>query len=394
MQYRTDPRSGNRLSVLGEGGMRLPKDYESAKRMMQTALDGGVNYIDTAYMYPGSEETFGRILADLGRRDEVYLATKLPLFLLRSGADFEKYFSRELERLRTDHIDYYLLHMLTDVPTLEKLRGWGLEDWILQKKASGQIRQFGFSFHGRQADFLALLDAWDWDCCMIQYNYSDENYQAGKAGLRAAAAKGLPVMIMEPLLGGRLADGLPEQARAAFRAVAPERSPAAWGFRWLWDQPEVTVVLSGMGHLDQVTENLRTAETAAAGLLTDPERAAYAKVAEILRASTKVPCTGCGYCLPCPKHVNIPACFSAYNAFYAIDRKTGRQQYNTSTGSFSVHRGNAGQCVRCGKCESHCPQAIPIREKLSEVQKTMEPVWWRVSMAAARKVLAFWNGKK
>ncbi|MDR0884704.1 MAG: aldo/keto reductase [Oscillospiraceae bacterium] len=385
MQYRLDAKTNTQLSVFGLGGMRIPKDYESAKAMVVAAHEAGVNYIDTAYIYQGSEDMFGRVLAETGLRDAFHIATKLPLILLKSGADFDKYFDISCKRLQTDHIDYYLLHMLTDPGQYEKLLSWGLEEWIAKKRASGQIRRLGFSFHGLGTDFLKLLELRDWDFVQIQYNYSDPNYQAGVAGLKAAAAKGIPVMVMEPLLGGRLADSLPVEAQKTFKKADPARSLAAWAFRWLYDQPEVTLCLSGMPKMEMLRDNLSVADAAAVGMVTAEERAVYDEVAGILRSLTKVPCTGCGYCMPCPKGVNIPGCFGAYNTRFTINHKTGTQQYASSAGLTSKNYAAASECVGCKKCERHCPQNIPVVAELKNVAKTMEPFWWRMARFAVKR---------
>jgi predicted aldo/keto reductase-like oxidoreductase len=287
--------------------------------------------------------------------------------------------------------------MLVSPEQLKKLQSWGLEDWIAEKRASGQIRRLGFSFHGRQVDFMKLLEIRDWNFVQIQYNYSDPNYQAGAVGLKRAAELGLPVMIMEPLLGGRLADSLPVEARAVFRKANPMRSLASWGFRWLYDQPEVTLCLSGIGKLEYLRDNIATANEARVGMVTPEERAAYDEVAEILRSKTKVPCTGCAYCMPCPRGVNIPGCFSAYNARYAIGHYTGHQQYAMNSAFAADKYTGAAACVSCHKCEHHCPQNIAIAEELKAVRETMEPLWWRIGHKAyhgkfVQKLLKIWGG--
>ncbi|MDR2618890.1 MAG: aldo/keto reductase, partial [Treponema sp.] len=259
MQYRIDGKSGNKLSALGFGCMRFPRkgaviDMEKTERLVMEAVNRGVNYFDTAYIYGGSEEALGAVLDKNKARDAVYIATKLPLVLSRSASDFDKFFNKSLERLRTDRVDYYLLHMLTDRRQWERFRAMGIEDWLAAKKKEGRIRQAGFSFHGSQEEFLKLLDVYDWDFCQIQYNYAQENYQAGKTGLLRAAAKGLPVIIMEPLLGGKLASALPREAEEVFRASG--KKAAEWALRWVWNHKEATVLLSGMNDPAQLEENL------------------------------------------------------------------------------------------------------------------------------------------
>ena len=250
MHYRCD-KYGNRLSVLGFGCMRFPNkagiiDKKETERQIMTAIEGGVNYFDTAYIYPGSEAALGEILERNQVRDRVFIATKLPHYLIKSKENMEKLFQEELRRLRTDHVDYYLMHMLTDTDTWARLLNLGIADWLQEKKASGAIRQVGFSYHGNSEMFCRLIDAWDWDFCQIQYNYMDEHSQAGRRGLYHAHDKGIPVVIMEPLRGGKLVNRLPEEAKRIFAEYPVKHSPAQWAFRWLWNQPEVTVVLSGM----------------------------------------------------------------------------------------------------------------------------------------------------
>jgi len=351
-------------------------DVKKTEKLLTDAIENGVNYFDTAYMYPGSEEFLGAALKKYGLRDKVYIATKFPQMFAKKAEDLDKYFSTELERLQTDHIDYYLLHMLSDMDSWERLRGWNIEEWIAGKKASGQIRQIGFSFHGSRESFLRLLDIYDWDFVQIQYNYSDENFQAGTAGLKAAAAKGIPVIVMEPLLGGRLAAGLPEKAVRRFRDEKKDLSPADWGLRWVWDHPEVTVVLSGMNEPEQLESNLAAADTAFAGMLSENELKAFDDVRKIFNDAYKIHCTGCHYCMPCPAGVDIPGCFSAYNTYCAISKQTGRMQYGMTT-LLAVEPAYAGICQKCGKCEKLCPQHLPVRASLAEVHSTMEGIWFQ-----------------
>jgi predicted aldo/keto reductase-like oxidoreductase len=354
--------------------------------LVNRAVEGGVNYFDTAYLYPGSEEALGVILEKNRLREKVYIAAKLPLVLLKGPGDFDRCFDRELERLRTGYIDYYLMHMLTDTDLWKKLRGWGIEGWIEKKKREGKIRQIGFSYHGSRDEFLKLIDDYPWEFCQIQYNYSDENFQAGLTGLRKAAEK-MPVMIMEPLLGGRLARGLPAGAAEIFRNANPGLSPAAWAFNWLWNQGEVTLALSGMGEMGQLEENLRLAGDARIGMLGDAETEVYRRVLAVLNRISRIPCTGCNYCMPCPRGVNIPGCFSSYNASFSMGYAAGMQQFVTSTGVSADKRAGPGLCVDCGKCESHCPQQLPVRKNLALVRKRMEPLWFRCFAALFRGFL-------
>jgi predicted aldo/keto reductase-like oxidoreductase len=393
MQFKTDQKSGASLSILGFGGMRFPRnlggiDMPKTERLILDAAAGGINYFDTAYIYPGSEEALGTILEKNGLREKVYLATKLPLVLCRGPGDFDRFFNKQLERLKTGFVDYYLLHMLTDLSSWERLRHWGIEGWIEEKKKAGKIRRLGFSFHGSRDEFLGLIDAYPWDFCQIQYNYSDEHYQAGVTGLKRAAARGIPCVIMEPLLGGKLANGLPREALALFKKARPDLSPAAWALRWLWDQAEPAVVLSGMNDPAQLRENLATAESARPGMLTAEERETFKRVIALFNRSYRIRCTACNYCMPCPRHVNIPACFAAYNTSYSMGFFQGMQQYTTSAAVISANPGGASRCAGCGRCESHCPQGIPIIRSLRQVRRRLEPPWYRLLIFLARKALA------
>ena len=287
MQYRKD-RNGTDLSVLGYGCMRFTRkgsgiDMEKTEREILAAVREGVNYFDTAYIYPGSESAVGEILERHHLRDRVFIATKLPQYLIGNRAALDRYFREELDRLRTDHVDYYLMHHLTDVAMWEKLKAIGILDWIREKKESGAIRNIGFSYHGNTENFLKILRDHDWDFCQIQYNYLDEVTQAGREGLRAAAARGIPVIIMEPLRGGKLVNMLPEKARKAMEESGRGWSAAEWGLRWLYDQPEVTVVLSGMNSLEMVAENCRVASGAQAGCLTPADRETLERVRQAIR---------------------------------------------------------------------------------------------------------------
>ena len=384
MRYRTDKKSGNELSVLGFGCMRLPLDSGRAEKLILTAIERGVNYFDTALVYPNSETTLGNILHKNGVRDKIYLATKLPFQKCKTYEDFEKVFQTQLERLKTDYINYYLIHNLSEQKIWERLAELGIEKWISEKKQSGQIREIGFSFHGARNGFLSLIDAYDWDFCLIQYNYMDENYQAGRAGLRRAHEKGMPVIVMEPMLGGKLANGLPPKAASCFKNYDPKRTAASWALRWLYNQPEVTVVLSGMNAAEQLEDNLSTADEASPGMLSENESAVYKPVVEAFRESYKIPCTGCNYCMPCPRKVNIPGCFSAYNASFSFGYIAGLSMYLTGTGINHPEKNyGAGNCAKCGACEKKCPQHINIPNFLEEVTRRMEPIWVRAVMKAA-----------
>ena len=386
MQYRTDLKSGNELSIMGFGCMRFSRnltriDIKRAEQLIIKAVQDGINYFDTAYIYGGSEDALGQILAKNNLRNKIFLATKLPLAKCRIYDDFESLFQTQLERLHTDYIDYYLMHNLGDTHSWKMLCELGIEKWITEKKESGQIKNIGFSFHGIQDEFQQLLDIYDWDFCQIQYNYINVDYQAGMAGLKRAADKGLPVIIMEPLLGGKLANGLPKKAVELFKAANSSLTPAAWALRWLWNQKEVTVVLSGMNEISQLEDNIETAKNAVPNMLTTDENDIYESVLKIIEVTYKIPCTGCNYCMPCPQNVNIPACFTAYNTLYTIGIIPGFTQYVTSTGWMDPRKKYAASnCKECGACEKKCPQHIPIMKSLKNVTKKMEPFWLKAAL--------------
>lgn len=396
MHYRKD-KYGDALSMLGFGCMRFTKkggniDIDKAEKEILAAYQAGVNYFDTAYLYPGSEAAIGEIFERNHMREKIHIATKLPQYLVGSRAALDRFFNEELSRLRTDYVDYYLMHHMTDIAMWEKLKKVGILEWIDEKKKSGQIRNIGFSYHGNTDNFLRILNDYDWDICQIQYNYYDERSQAGVDGLRAAAEKGIPVVIMEPLRGGKLVNLLPESAKKVMKESGRNWSPAEWGFRWLFDQPEVTVVLSGMNSLEMVEENCRTASTADAGHLTEADRETLRRVTEAIREKEKVGCTGCRYCMPCPQGVDIPGTFLCYNTMYIEGKHQGRFQYAQTVG-LTREPAFATQCIGCGKCELHCPQEIPIRAKLKEADKALRPLPYKVGIDVARKFMLRNTGK-
>ena len=390
MQYRND-RYGNPISALGFGCMRFTRkggsfDVAKAEKEVLRAVKLGVNYFDTAYLYVGNEACLGEILSRNHLREKVHIATKLPQYKIASAETIESCFQEELRRLQTDYIDYYLLHMLTDIASWERLEKLGIRDWIARKKQEGTIRQIGFSFHGNTEMFLKILNAYDWDFCQIQYNYMDENAQAGRKGLRAAAEKGIPVIIMEPLRGGRLVELLPEEARALMERHTPRRSPAEWALRWLWNQPEVTCVLSGMNSLEMVEENCRVASESRAGEFGPEEEAFFEELRRIINKKMKVGCTGCGYCLPCPRGVDIPDIFRCYNELYTESRFAGWKEYVQVIG-FRREPGFASQCVGCGKCRQHCPQGIDIPVLLKKAERAAFPPLHRAIVYPVRRFM-------
>lgn len=389
MIYRLDKKE-NEVSQLGYGCMRFTKkgtsiDYELAEKEVMYAIEKGVNYFDTAYIYPGSEEILGKILANNNAREKVKIATKLPQYMIRNEEAIEKTFKEELTRLQTDYIDYYLMHMFTDYSEWEHLQSLHIEDWIAKHKADNSVRQIGFSYHGDTDMFLKLLDAYDWDFCQIQYNYLDENSQAGRRGLEAAREKGIPVIIMEPLRGGKLVN-LPSDAMKLLKDSDKKYTAAELGLRWLWNQPGIMCVLSGMNSMEMVDENIRIASSAEVDSFDENDFKLIDNIKKIIRSKEKVGCTGCRYCMPCPKGVDIPGNFYYYNLMYMEKKGPSRFEFAQVMG-LRKEPGFASQCIGCGKCEQHCPQHINIREKLKEADKALRPFPYKAGMAIARKII-------
>lgn len=380
------PRIKEELSILGFGCMRFPIideditkiDEEEASKMLRYAIDNGVNYIDTAYPYHGngttkggeSEPFVGKILAD-GYREKVMLASKLPSWFIEKREDMDLYLNKQLKRLQTDHIDFYLAHALN-------LKYWtsyvsnGLTEFLDSAKEDGKIRYAGFSFHDDSVDlFKEIVDAYDWDFCQIQYNYLDENYQAGKEGLEYASEKGLGIVIMEPLKGGSLAVNMPPDANRVFEQTNSAKKPVDWALNWLWNHPNVHVVLSGMSTLGQVEENIRIASPDGETGLSNKELIAVDNVKDIMNSRVQVACTACGYCMPCPHGIDIPRNFLYYNNYHRFDDKSIRANSKIMYNSLLSEDQRAVNCVECGTCEPLCPQNIPIIDKLKDVADTM-----------------------
>ncbi|MCL1877240.1 MAG: aldo/keto reductase [Defluviitaleaceae bacterium] len=381
MQYRVCKASGNKLSILGFGCMRFPPLGNEAERMVLSAIDGGVNFFDTAYLYPGSEKTLGAILKKSGKRDKVFVATKLPLAMCKKYEDFERFFQKQLARLQTDYIDYYFMHNITSMAWWQTMLDLGIARWIAEKKASGQIRQIGFSYHGSGEEFPKVLNSYPWEFCMIQYNYYDENYQAGKRGLLAAAEKNLTVFVMEPLLGGKLVN-LPKKAEEPFRLANPNKTPVEWALNWIWNHDEVTLLLSGMTNTAQTAANIRTATDFAP--ISDSDLAVYRDVKAEFAKSFRVKCTACNYCLPCPKGIDIPARLSAYNTSFAQNYFTGLTMYVTGMGIASRNPISSHLCNACGKCEKACPQGLAVSSEIKKVAQRFEPLPIRILMRIVR----------
>ncbi len=378
MLYRTMPKVKEQLSILGMGCMRLPQidqndpqtiDEARAIEIVRHAIDQGVNYVDTAYTYHnGESERFLKRALSNGYREKVQLATKLPSWLIQTDEDPDRYLNEQLERLGTDRIDFYLLHGLKRDrwETLKRVR---YERFLERALRDGKIRYAGFSFHGDRSIFKEIVDEYDWTFCQIQYNYLDEQFQAGKEGLEYAFHKKIGVIIMEPLRGGKITGQIPETIMSLWNEAAQQRTPAEWGLRWVWNHPEVSVVLSGMSTLDQLKENLRTAEQGEPHSLTQEELRLIEQVKAEYNRRIKVNCTNCGYCLPCPNNVNIPDCFSRYNNGFMFDNlEETKKNYLLLVPEAQ----RASQCIACGECESKCPQQLPIRDLLRDVAQLFE----------------------
>lgn len=379
MQYRTFGPLEWRPSALGFGAMRLPTlngdpskiDTRLATRMIRTAIDRGVNYVDTAWPYhkEQSEPFIGRCLQD-GYRDRVKLATKLPTWLVNDRADFDRYLVQQMERLRTDHIDFYLLHGL-NAARWQQMQSLGALEWAEAEIAHGRIGHLGFSFHDNLDVFIEIVNAYDWTFCQIMYNYMDVEFQAGEKGLRYAADRGLAVVVMEPLRGGSLTRTPPEPVAQPWSSVWRQRTPADWALQWVWNHPQVSLALSGMSAMSHVEENLDSADRSGIDTLSKDELAVIAQVRDAYRARSPVPCTDCKYCMPCPSGVAIPRIFRLYNdAQMYADMQSARTSYNR----FLQPEHRADQCVACGQCERSCPQQIEIVQWLKRIhEELLEP---------------------
>jgi predicted aldo/keto reductase-like oxidoreductase len=381
MLYRKNPRNGDELSILGFGCMRLPMkddgsvDEERATRQVRYAIDHGVNYVDTAWPYhmEQSEPFLGRALAD-GYREKVKLATKLPSWIVKNRGDMDHFLNSQLEKLNTDHIDYYLVHALVG-ELWDNVQKLGVTDFLDKAEANGRIINAGFSFHGAGKDFKRIVDAYDWDFCQIQYNFLDENNQAGTEGLEYASDKGLGVIIMEPLRGGMLANHVPPAVKEIWDEAPTKRTSAEWALRWVWNHPEVAVVLSGMNDEKHIVENLTVADEAYPNSLTETELQLVKRAERKYREMMKAGCTGCRYCMPCPQGVNIPRCFENYNNLYmSANPNDAKFLYAAQlSGVLSVGEPEfASQCVQCGKCLEKCPQHLDIPTLLESVVEELE----------------------
>ena len=389
MVKRLVKKNGDEIFPLGIGAMRLPTknnsiDRESAQEFIFYAIENGVNYIDTAYAYHGgeSESFLGDILSLSGSdgvkyRDKIKLSTKLPSWMVRSREDMDAFLNEQLRKLQTDFIDYYYVHSV-DLSTILRLKDLGLYEFLEKAKADGKINNIGFSYHGSPHEFQTLLDDFPWDMVLVQYNYLDVNAQAGIRGIQYAYENDIAVFVMEPLKGGLLAGELPPEVSALFDEVDSSKSSVDWALSWVFNQNEITCVLSGMGSLDQMKENMVIAERVEIGSLSDDELDVLDKAQGIFNSMMKINCTGCGYCLPCPRGVNIPDCFNVYNEKYLFNKKAfgvlphAMVNYYMVVGGITNKQASAGLCNHCGRCKRLCPQSLDIPNELDRVKSEFE----------------------
>ena len=371
MNYRKMPKSEDKLSVLGFGCMRFPTtkdgkiDEEQSLAMLHEAYRAGVNYYDTAWGYhdEGSEPFVGKFLSQIDR-DKVFVATKLPCWLVKTRADMDDFLEKQLKRLQTDHIDYYLLHALNK-KSWNTVHELGVLDFLEQAKASGKIRYIGFSFHDDYDTFANIVQSWDWDFTQIMLNYLDTDYQAGLKGFRLAVSKNMGVISMEPLRGGKLVHHIPPEVEEVWESAKNTQSPVQRALTWVWDKPECTLLLSGMSSLEQVRQNIELSQNAEANVLSDAEQHIYSKAREAYLSRIPYLCSECRYCMPCPYGVNIPANLGQYAEALMFEDKNSKEAYL----SFIPEKMRANQCVECGECLSKCPQQIDIPKWMQTIKE-------------------------
>lgn len=379
MKYRKIDKTGDELSILGYGCMRYPRkngriNFEETKKQIITAIDNGVNYFDTAYLYPQSEEVLGKILSE-SYREKIKIATKTHISKINGMEDLKKVFRTQLKRLQTDYIDYYLLHDIT-FEDWEKFKEIGVLSFIENEKKKGRIKNFGFSFHGNINNFKKILNDYDWDMTLIQYNYIDENYQVGEEGLEYASSKNVAVMIMEPLRGGMLINKLSKESKKSIENFPIKRSPAEWALRWLWNDERIDVVISGMNSHEDIMENISIASEVEPNSLNEDEFELINKLRNNFKNNVAVDCTGCGYCLPCPYGVDIPLSFSYYNDKIIFKKRIYYSVFYLL--KTTENKSYASVCTKCGVCESKCPQSIPIMEELDNVKSNLETWYYKL----------------
>lgn len=388
MQQRTVTTNGDNVSAIGFGAMRLPTksgkiDHDKATELINYAIDSGINYLDTAYFYHnGESETFLKNILDK-RRDDVYISTKLPVMLVNKAEDLEKFLDTQLKRLGVDCIDFYYLHAL-NIEKFNELKEFGIFEFLNKAKDDGKIRNIGFSYHDTYESFKIIIDSYPWDMCLLQYNFIDQNSQAGMRGVEYAYDHNVSVFVMEPLKGGLLADSIPDEVVKVFMSENIKDTPASWALKWLLNQKEITCILSGMNETWQVDENINTANETKINSLSDDDLEVYMKIKDVYDDLISINCTGCGYCMDCPNGVNIPSCFKIYNNKHIFKEKTSEYliQLSGITGGEGSY---ASKCTSCGACIKKCPQHINIPEKLEIVKSDMEPPGFKYLMKLISK---------
>ena len=406
MQNRLIRKTGDEVSPLGFGAMRLPLkngkiDREKATEQIYYAIDNGINFIDTAYLYGDSEKFLGEVLQG-EYKDKVKICTKLPSINVRKYEDMEKFLNEQLKRLQRNSIDYYLIHSV-DLKTINRLIKRDLIKFLEKAKSEGKIRHAGFSYHGSKEEFDSVVDAYDWDAVMVQYNYFDENVQASVEGIEYAASKGMGIFVMEPLKGGILAGNMPKEAEEIFKNADSDKTTAQWALQWVLNNRNVSCVLSGMNSIQQIDDNLAIANTTTPLSMTFEEMETVELVKRVMRNSLKINCSTCGYCMPCPQGVNIPECLKIYNEKYLFGHKglvnTSIIDYYQYVGGIMGKPGNAGLCNGCGKCLRKCPQKLDIISELKKVRKEFElpglkyilPVAKNIGIPIYREIVNFLN---
>ena len=379
MQYRLIEKTGDEISSLGFGAMRLPLkngkiNRKEAKKLIYHAIDNGINFIDTAYLYGDSEKFLGEVLK--GKyKDNVKICSKLPSINIKKYEDMENALNEQLKRLQRDYIDYYLIHSI-DLKTFNRLVKKDLFKFLNKAKNDGKIRHVGFSYHGLKEEFESVVDGYDWDVVMVQYNYFDENIQASIEGIEYAACKGMGIFVMEPLKGGILAGKMPSEAEQIFKDADSNKSTAQWALQWVLNNRNVTCVLSGMNDIKQLEDNLAIADTTSPMSMSFEELEVVERVKRVMRVSLKINCSTCGYCMPCPQGVNIPECMKIYNEKYLFNHKgffnTSFIDYFQYVGGVMGKQASAGMCNACGKCLRKCPQKLDIIDELNTVKKEFE----------------------
>jgi len=399
MLYRKMKKNDDELSILGFGCMRLPQkkgspgdgkiDEKRATTQIRMAIDKGVNYIDTAFPYHmgGCEPFLSRALSD-GYRAKVKLATKLPRWIVKEKGEMDTILNSQLNRLKTDQIEYYLIHALDD-KSWQKMEALGAGEFLNRAKTDGRIANAGFSFHGDRKSFTAIVDAYDWDFCQIQYNFLDQQNQAGTKGLKYAASKEMGVIVMEPLRGGLLAQQPPPEIKKLWDEAEEKRTPAEWSLRWIWDHPEVTVVLSGMNDEAHIRENILSANNGTSNSLSGSELNLIGRIEEKYRSLMKAGCTGCHYCMPCPNGVDIPTCLEAFNHSHMYGDEKWAKLFYISRVAIGENPGRSSQCEQCGECEEVCPQKLPIQQLLEDVTAEMEGRFFETKVWVFNKFFNF-----